>query len=200
VSVPGFRFNAPPGWPPPPPGWSPPEGWLPDPAWPVAPAGWQFWIPDPVQPADQPAAAPVSPALGPAVGHPVDLVAPTSAGPAKGAELGRVAQADARAAVDSTAGATPVTALEPPVAATDSVTADDELLALRAERDALRVQLRQMTEAHAGSAGADDEGDLLADVGIYQYRHPIASAAHYKDALRQIQEQIREHITGRHAI
>ena len=157
-----------------------------------------------LDPGSDPARGPgrrgVGPALGPAAGHPGDLASPTSAGPAKGAELGRVAQADARATVDSTAGATPVTALEPPVAATDSVTVDDELLALRAERDALRVQLRQMTEAHAGSAGADDEGDLLADVGIYQYRHPLASAAQYKDALREIQEQIREHITGRHAI
>jgi len=127
-------------------------------------------------------------------------VAPTPAGPAKGAELGRATQADARAAVDVAAGATPLTAPEPPVTATDSVEADDELLALRAERDALRVQLRQMTEAHADSAGTVSESDLLADVGIYQYRHPLASAAQYKDALREIQEQIREHITGRHAI
>jgi len=200
VSVPGLRFNAPPGWPPPPPGWSPPEGWLPDPAWPGAPAGWQFWIPDPIQPADQPAEASVSPAPGPPAGHPGDLVAPTPAGPAKGAELELAAQADARAAGDSTAGATPPIAPDPSVAATDSVRADEELLALRAERDALRVQLRQMSETHAASAGTESESDLLADVGIYQYRHPLDTAAQYKDALREIQEQIREHITGRHAI
>ena len=39
------RFNAPPGWPEPPPGWTPPPGWQPNPAWPPAPPGWQFWLP-----------------------------------------------------------------------------------------------------------------------------------------------------------
>ena len=38
-----WRFNAPPGWPPPPPGWSPPPDWRPDPSWPPAPPDWQFW-------------------------------------------------------------------------------------------------------------------------------------------------------------
>lgn len=38
-----WHFNAPPGWPPPPEGWSPPPGWQPDPSWPPAPPGWQFW-------------------------------------------------------------------------------------------------------------------------------------------------------------
>lgn len=40
-----WRFNPPPGWPPPPADWSPPVGWQPDPSWPPAPVGWQFWIP-----------------------------------------------------------------------------------------------------------------------------------------------------------
>lgn len=43
----GWRFHAPPGWPPPPSGWTPPPGWRPDPVWPPAPPGWQFWIADP---------------------------------------------------------------------------------------------------------------------------------------------------------
>jgi hypothetical protein len=41
----GIRFVVPPGWPLPPDGWYPPEGWRPDPSWPLAPAGWQFWVP-----------------------------------------------------------------------------------------------------------------------------------------------------------
>jgi len=45
-----IHFNAPPGWPTSPPGWTPPEGWLPDPAWPPAPPGWQWWSDEP-QPA-----------------------------------------------------------------------------------------------------------------------------------------------------
>jgi len=40
----GFRFVAPPGWPPPEPGWSPPPGWQPHPSWPPAPPGWEFWV------------------------------------------------------------------------------------------------------------------------------------------------------------
>jgi hypothetical protein len=40
-----LAFNAPPGWPVPPAGWSPPQGWRADPSWPPAPLGWQFWVP-----------------------------------------------------------------------------------------------------------------------------------------------------------
>ncbi|SRR6266568_417589 len=40
-----WRFNAPPGWPPPPADWAPRSGWQPDPSWPPAPPGWQWWVP-----------------------------------------------------------------------------------------------------------------------------------------------------------
>jgi WD40 repeat protein len=40
------RFNPPPGWPPPPAGWTPFPGWQPDPSWPPPPDGWQLWIDD----------------------------------------------------------------------------------------------------------------------------------------------------------
>jgi hypothetical protein len=40
------RFNAPPGWPTSPPGWSPPSGWEPDRSWPPAPPAWQWWTID----------------------------------------------------------------------------------------------------------------------------------------------------------
>lgn len=68
MTVSGYAFNAPPGWPVPTGDWVPPEGWTPDPAWPPAPAGWEFWIrrspaprppppppPDLVEPSPQPA-------------------------------------------------------------------------------------------------------------------------------------------------
>ncbi|MEU8239990.1 hypothetical protein AB0C07_17225 [Actinoplanes missouriensis] len=41
----GIKFVVPPGWPVPPDGWYPPDGWRPDPGWPLAPAGWQWWVP-----------------------------------------------------------------------------------------------------------------------------------------------------------
>src|SRR5215469_9870554 len=47
-----MRFNPPPGWPPPPDGFTPDPGWRPDPSWPPPPPGWQLWAPD-----DQAAAA-----------------------------------------------------------------------------------------------------------------------------------------------
>jgi len=40
-----MRFNPPPGWPPPPEGFTPDPGWQPDPSWPPPPAGWQLWVP-----------------------------------------------------------------------------------------------------------------------------------------------------------
>jgi hypothetical protein len=39
-----WRFEPPPGWPPPPSGFVPPKGWRPDPSWPAAPKDWTFWI------------------------------------------------------------------------------------------------------------------------------------------------------------
>lgn len=41
----GMKFNAPPGWPPPPEGWTPPPDFQPDPSWPPAPDDWQWWAP-----------------------------------------------------------------------------------------------------------------------------------------------------------
>lgn len=45
ADVPGWVFNAPPGWRVPSQGWQPPPGWQPDPSWPAPPAGWHFWLP-----------------------------------------------------------------------------------------------------------------------------------------------------------
>jgi Septum formation len=42
----GTRYNPPPGWPPPPPGFTPKPGWQPDPSWPPPPPGWQLWVDD----------------------------------------------------------------------------------------------------------------------------------------------------------
>ena len=39
-----FRWNSPPGWPPPPPGWTPPPGWSPPSSWPEPPPGWHFFV------------------------------------------------------------------------------------------------------------------------------------------------------------
>jgi membrane protease YdiL (CAAX protease family) len=44
MTEPGWRWQTPPGWPPPPPGWKPPPGWQPSPEWPQPPPNWKFWV------------------------------------------------------------------------------------------------------------------------------------------------------------
>jgi hypothetical protein len=48
----GLRYNPPPGWPPPPRGFTPKPGWQPDPSWPPPPPGWQLWVNDDEPPAE----------------------------------------------------------------------------------------------------------------------------------------------------
>jgi hypothetical protein len=38
-----WTWQAPPGWPHPPAGWTPGPDWRPDPKWPPPPPGWQWW-------------------------------------------------------------------------------------------------------------------------------------------------------------
>jgi membrane protease YdiL (CAAX protease family) len=47
MSMAGWVWRPPPGWPEPPPGWTPPPGWQPPADWPPPPEGWAFWIPAP---------------------------------------------------------------------------------------------------------------------------------------------------------
>ncbi|MGA8460372.1 MAG: CPBP family intramembrane glutamic endopeptidase [Streptosporangiaceae bacterium] len=54
MSVQGWVWRAPPGWPEPPPGWTPPPGWQAPADWPQPPADWVFWAPaDAQEPAVQ---------------------------------------------------------------------------------------------------------------------------------------------------
>jgi membrane protease YdiL (CAAX protease family) len=45
MSVQGWVWRPPPGWPEPPPGWAPPPGWSAPADWPQPPADWVFWVP-----------------------------------------------------------------------------------------------------------------------------------------------------------
>lgn len=75
----GHRWNAPPGWPAAPEGWTQPAGWQPDPSWPTAPEGWVFWIPV-TDPAGIPTPTDPSQATGP-VPLPGGPVPPRQRGP-----------------------------------------------------------------------------------------------------------------------
>src|SRR5258708_38715948 len=62
MSVPGFVWRPPPGWPEPPAGWGPPPGWKAPPDWPAPPPDWEYWVPaNPAPPAaSQPPSQPSS--------------------------------------------------------------------------------------------------------------------------------------------
>lgn len=66
---PGWRFNAPPGWPAPPDGWVPTAVWAgPEDDWPEAPPYWLWWIRDNPGPAASQVNAVAKPTAPPAVG------------------------------------------------------------------------------------------------------------------------------------
>lgn len=69
-----------------------------------------------------------------------------------------------------------------------------ELEQVTADRDRLLEQLAR--------PGRNDrtETEALADVGIYQYRHPLENAAQYREQLKSIQERIRQMVRDRLAI
>jgi hypothetical protein len=89
----GLRYNPPPGWPPPPRGFTPKPGWEPDPSWPAPPPGWQLWVDDDEPPAQgwagqagatQAWTGPPPPPPGPAPGPPPGQAPGWAAEPAAG--------------------------------------------------------------------------------------------------------------------
>ncbi|MCF6506585.1 DUF4041 domain-containing protein [Blastococcus sp. MG754426] len=193
----GFRFNSPPGWPPPPPGWVPPEGWVPDPTWPPAPPGWEFWVPDeaPVPP------QPTAPTPPPVAEAPTPSAPPSPApAPTPAPEPPRPSRHAAPDEPDDTV-LVGASAAPPPPAATARVRE------LEAEVDALRRQLaeaeRRATEQRP--TGDDDfveldDARLLQQVGIYHYHHPLENAELYRERLAELREQIKEMVKAGKAI
>jgi membrane protease YdiL (CAAX protease family) len=72
MSVPGWVWRSPPGWPEPPPGWVPPAGWQAPADWPPPPADWVYWEPAGPQgaAAQPPTAPPNAPATLPGAAQP----------------------------------------------------------------------------------------------------------------------------------
>lgn len=166
----GFVFNPPPGWPKAPEGWTPPEGWKPDPSWPNPPPGWQLWVPVGGRPAAENLAAPVG---GPT---PTNLPPPPPPRPSG----------------------------EPaPIASNLSTSLDEaDVGELRAEIGRLNTELAALRTAEGKGAGVVDLDDerVLQEVGIYNYHHPLESAALYRDRLADIQERIKVMVKAESAI
>lgn len=175
------RFNAPPGWPKPPEGWVPPENWKPDSSWPPPPPGWQFWIenrPDP--PREQ-----VSPRAS----------AESHSAPARGGLFGgkkrlEAENAELRAALERTGGMTTV-ALEE-----ERRTLEATIEARQREAEHIRVELAQLR----ASVVETEEIAMLQEAGIYQYAHPLDTAAGYKDLLARVRADTKSMVKAGNAV
>ena len=69
---------------------------------------------------------------------------------------------------------------------------------LEAEIDALRAQLQ------AATSGTEvillDDEQILQDVGIYRYHHPLENATAYQDRLKDLSGRIAATVKAGHAI
>ncbi len=222
----GMKFNAPPGWPPPPEGWVPASDWRPDSAWPPAPPGWVFWVPDDAPAQERP--------RGEAVG-----AAPAPEGPmtepAPPATLSEGISSARSTPADSQAGSPTPTPLSEPTPG-QAPAPEREALALEAARAALREvegqvqqerqrldEVRRQIEAQqtlstptqqdseAAQLSSDIEAArrelielndavLLQQVGIYEYHHPLENADAYKDRLSDIRDRIKDTVRTNMAI
>lgn len=82
---------------------------------------------------------------------------------------------------------------------TESATPSDagRLTFLEAENASLRAQL---ADARTGDYVELSDARVLQDVGIYQYHHPLESAAAYQDALASLESRIAETVKSSRAI
>lgn len=200
-----LRFNPPPGWPQPPEGWRPPAGWKPDPSWPAAPEGWMFWVPtehpvatpDPV-PSTQPE---VTPSLPPA--QPANQSVPMFGARKRARELG--AEVEVLRAELQRVGALDAQEIEQErIAARERFDAEmreqelrrqeatqqleRDLVRLRAEHDEAAATVRLLR----GQVVELSEAQLLQEVGLYEYQHPLENADAYRDRLDALRTRIKE--------
>lgn len=207
-----YRFVVPPNWPPPPPGWTPPEGWQPLAEWGPAPQGWQFWVDDdnpqerdpdpPVGGADaatQPAALPGSRALadGPAVKK-IPLFGARSKARELAAEL-----EDARSQLrdmgaleaHEIASATEARRREHQQTietmtkehAAARARLEGEIATLSKTKESLERELQDLSQRVVHT----QETEMLQEVGLYEYHHPLQDAVAYRDRVVGLQAQIK---------
>jgi len=178
VSINGYVFNTPPGWPTPPPGWTPPKGWHPDQNWPPAPPDWVYWV------LAAPAPVRVSGTSVPTV------------------------QAEAPAEPPGSESATPVAADAPGQdrlledCECKLEQAETEVAALRAQVAGLEVQLQTAASRppDSGELVELDDERVLQEVGIYRYHHPLENAAEFRARLDDLQQRIKDAIRQGNAV
>jgi Domain of unknown function (DUF4041)/T5orf172 domain len=194
-----MRFNPPPGWPQPPEGWVPPAGWNPDPSWPDPPDGWQLWVPKhevdegPDHRRHEDAGS-TEPGWDPLF-DPMPATSPTPA------DNGHTAESPAAPTTPVTAPAAPSTTAPVDASVPDRrAGASPGDVALLARIRELETALAAARAGDGGEGGVVELSDqqVLQDVGIYRYHHPLEYAAAYKDRLEAINDHIDEFVkTGR---
>jgi hypothetical protein len=204
-----MRFNAPPGWPQPPEGWVPPAGWNPDPSWPDPPEEWQLWVSEDDEPDDAADADSDTGQQGePQSGAEVE--------PAPGWDplFAPLPEAGGGDRPQETPSATPVTATDEPGPAPAPAPAPAPSAASVSAPGAgqvgdprLLARIRELEHALAVARSGADGGvvelsdqQVLQDVGIYRYHHPLEDAAAYKDRLEAVNARIDEFVRSGRAV
>lgn len=217
-----MRFNPPPGWPQPPEGWVPPAGWNPDPSWPAPPDGWQLWLPDdddaiddvPTDAKSEPAPDPAADAgaadtAGEPGWDPLFDPLPQTASPADDTPTTTAAASSTPVTVPEPANAAPAITGVPEPARTSPAAAETTATTSPAGDPALLARIRELEHALAaarasasGGGGAVELSDqqVLQDVGIYRYHHPLEDAAAYKTRLAAINARIDEFVKSGRAV
>jgi hypothetical protein len=197
--LPRYRFNAPPGWPPPPPGWVPPEGWVPDPGLPPAPAGWQWWIADDGTPSNAPTAISGLPAPHTTPSYNAASTQ-TPPRPPSGGGLGGLLGGGKRRLEEENQQLrlqiNRLLGMDAAAVVAEAAALQDELDRARAEHQAILAELASVrTELVRTSAEAE-----LQEVGIYEYQHPLADAVAYKSRLADLANRIKAMVRGGAAV
>ena len=206
-----MRFNPPPGWPRPPEGWVPPAGWNPDPSWPDPPQGWQLWLSDTPETEEQEEAEGDGNGGSVTTGHWDPLFDPMPHGGSSADDRPATRdQAEEAALEDAPAGRATTSVSMPdasqPTPALTPVSAP-AAMGRPAGDAALLARIRELEHAlavaQAGGAGGVVElsdQQVLQDVGIYRYHHPLEDAAAYKARLGELNGRIDEFVKSGNAV
>jgi hypothetical protein len=88
----------------------------------------------------------------------------------------------------------------PEVGAASVPAVDSRVALLEAEVEALRAQLTAATATDADQIVVLDDEQVLQDVGIYRYHHPLENAVAYKERLNEMARRIAELVKAGGAI
>ena len=168
------QFNPPPGWPPVPVGWKPPAGWSPPVDWPPIPDGWPLWI-----------------------GGDEGIAGDPIGGVAAARREARAIEEDRLAEVES-----PPRAPAAAEARAEMLAVENEVLRrkLRAWEDGSVSEASTPVRASVSAAIELNDQQVLQEVGIYRYHHPLEHSAEYLPRLEDVEARSAVLVREGHAI